>query len=180
MMNSVMPPRRPIVLKTSRDTLMLLGAASALTFGIAYSVHSHPAPVASERPASVGASGQWAGQLAELSPNQAAAPASTEPLSSAALTVPKAAMALPVAPRSVASPAKPRTCDGGPCPPQAKASTSPVSAASTRRTVSATTSTRVREASLVERLNPFTHLPDAVRRPIASAGDTIAGWVKRF
>ena len=103
-MSSVLPPRRPIVLKASRDTLLLLAAAGAMTLAIAYSVHNHPL---SDGPGTEQvADGEWTGQLADLSPNQAATPAPAEPLTSDALTVPKAAMALPAAPKAT-PPAKP-------------------------------------------------------------------------
>ncbi len=177
-MNSVIPPRRPIVLKASRDTLVLLAAAGAMTLALAYSVHNRPV---AEGPSTTQASaGEWAGQLAELPPTQAAAPAQTEPLSSDALTVPKAAMALPIAPRA-ALPAKPRTCDSAPCPLPAKttaAAGTPM--ALPRRATNPSAPARLREASLVDKLNPLNHLPAAVTRPFASASDTIVGWVKRF
>ena len=97
-MSPVLPPRRPFVLKASRDTLMLLVAAGAMTLAIAYSVHNRPAlqsPVAEQT-----AVGQWAGQLADLTPQQTTSSAQAEPLSSDALTLPKAAMALPAAPKN--------------------------------------------------------------------------------
>ena len=109
-MSVVPPPRRPIVLKASRDTLVLLAAASAVTLAIGSSVRSHSAAPQDPHAQQVVA-GEWAGQLAELSPDQTTAPTPVEPLTSDALTVPKAAMALPLAPRP-ALPAKPRACDG--------------------------------------------------------------------
>ena len=176
-MSPVLPPRRPIVLKASRDTLVLLAAAGTMTLAIAYSVHNRP--VSESQGTEQVAAGEWAGQLADLSPSQAAAPAPAEPLSSDALTVPKAAMALPVAPRPALS-ARPRACDGTPCPPSVKAASGAAAAPTLRRQAVAALPARVREASLVERLNPLNHLPAAVTQPFASAGDTIAGWVKRF
>lgn len=172
---SAVPPRRPIVLKASRDTLVLLAGATALTLAIGYSVHSRPTPDPAVTTVEQTAAGEWAGQLAGLPP--AAKPNPSEPLSSAALTVPKAAMALPAPPRAAppaaATAVKPRLCDGTACPP-AKLAAAP--AAAVRRPAPAP----VREASLMERLNPLNHLPDMVKRPFASAGDTIAGWAKRF
>lgn len=176
-MSSVLPPRRPIVLKASRDTVVLLAAVGAMTLALAYSVHNRPAPA----PPAQTTAGEWAGQLAELPSPQAAAPAPAEPLSSDALTVPKAAMALPVPPRTPAAvvAAKPRACDGAPCPalPAAKTAAA-LPAAPSRRP--AAPPAPLREATLVETLNPLNHLPAVVTRPFASAGDTIAAWVKRF
>ncbi len=172
---SAVPPRRPVVLKASRDTLVLLAGATALTLAIGYSVHSRPATDTAFATAELTAAGGWAGQLAELSP--AAKPNLGEPLSSAALTVPKAAMTLPVPPRiassTTAAAVKPRLCDGPACPP-AKPAAAP--GAAVRRPATPA----LREASLMERLNPLNHLPDMVKRPFASAGDTIVGWAKRF
>ena len=192
-MSPVVPPRRPIVLKTSRDTLVLLAAASAMALAIGYSVHNHTVSD-DPQPIEQTVAGEWAGQLAALAPTETAAPAPA-PLSSDALTLPKAAMALPVSPRPTANAVKPRLCDGVPCPPAAKASTTaaavpgglPTAAApgQTHRPAVATRPHSVREAGLMERLNPLNHLPDVrlpdvVRRPFASAGETIVGWVKRF
>ena len=178
-MSSVPPPHRPFVLKTSRDTLMLLAAAGAMTLALAYSVHNRPAPDASQgQTTDQAAAGEWAGQLAELTPNQAIASAPAETLSSAALTIPSAAMALPVAPKSAV--AKPRPCEGTACPTVAKLATVPVPARRAVASAAPASSKPVREASLLTRLNPLNRLPDMVKRPFASAGDTIAGWVSRF
>ena len=174
-MSSVVPPRRTIVLKADRDTLMLLAAASGLALAIGYSVHSHPAPQ-DQGQAIEQAAGEWAGRLAELPPPAAINPA-VEPLSSDALTVPKAAMALPVAPRPAAS-AKLRICDGALCPAAAKVATN--AAPAPIRRPAAPRAHPLREASLMDRLNPLNHLPEVVTRPFASAGDTITSWVKRF
>ena len=176
-MSSVLPPRRPIVLKASRDTLVLLAAVGAMTLAIAYSVHNHPA--AGGPSTEQVAVGEWAGQLADLSPSPVAAPAPSEPLSSDALTLPKTAMALPAIPKAVTS-TKPRICDGVSCPTIAKTIAGNAAVAPPRRIAAAAPPARLREASLVEKLNPLNHLPAAVTRPFASASDTIVGWVKRF
>ena len=176
-MSSELPPRRPIVLKASRDTLVLLAAAGAMTLAIAYSVHNHPAAEGPNMAQVTG--GEWAGQLAELSPNAVAAPAPSEPLSSDALTLPKAAMALPTPPKAVTS-TKSRTCDGVSCPATSKTIAANAAVAPPRRIAAAAPPAPLREASLVEKLNPLNHLPAAVTRPFASASDTIVGWVKRF
>ena len=191
-MSSVLPPRRSIVLKANRDTLVLIAAASAMTLAIAYSVHTRPAPATLQRQTGgttteQAAAGEWAGQLADLSPSQVASTTPAERLSTAALTVDKAAMALPAAPRPAAVLlAKPRICDGAPCPPPAKAAVAGTAApalgaaAATPPRHPSAGAPPAREASLVEKLNPLNHLPEMVKRPFASAGDTIAGWIRRF
>ena len=192
-MSSVLPPRRTIVLKASRDTLVLTVAAGAMTLAIAYSVHTRPAPATLQGQnggtAEQAAAGEWAGQLADLSSNQGTLTTPTERMSTATLTVDKAAMALPAAPRPVpALSTKPRTCDGSPCLPSTKAATTGSTTIAVAPALGvATTSLRrapavaaARQASLVEKLNPLNHLPEMVKRPFASAGDTIAGWVKLF
>ncbi len=83
-MSSVLPPRRPIVLKASRDTLVLLAAAGAMTLAIAYSVHNRPVAEGPSTAQARRASGP--GSSPSSPPTQAAAPAPTEPLSSDALT----------------------------------------------------------------------------------------------
>ncbi len=184
-MRPVLPPRRSIILKANRDTLVLIAAAGAMTLAIANSVHTRPAPATLQgqtggTTTEQAAAGEWAGQLADLTPNQVASTAPAEPLSTAALTLDKAAMALPASPRPApALPSKPRICDGAPCPPPVKAAAAGTAAAAPPRHPPAVTPP-AREASLVEKLNPLNHLPEMVKRPFASAGDTIAGWVKRF
>lgn len=176
-MSSVPPPRRPVVLKASRDTLMLLAAAGAATLALAYSVHNRPAPDAPQgQTTEQAAAGEWAGQLAELSPTQAVAPEPAEPLSSAALTVPSAAMALPAPPKTAA---KTRSCEGAACA-IAKPAAVPMPARRAQASAAPASPKPVREASLLARLNPLNRLPDMVKRPFASAGNTIAGWVSRF
>lgn len=181
-MSSLVPPRRTIVLKTSRDTLVLLAAASAMALAIGYSVHNRPPADATPASEQV-AAGEWTGQLASLAPSEAAKTAPAEPLSSDALTVPKAAMALPAPPRPATAPAKPRLCDGLPCPPPARtaaAATVIGAPAPARKPTGATHPQPIREAGLMDRLNPLNHIPDMVKRPFASAGDTIVGWVRHF
>ena len=178
-MTTVPPPRRPVVFKANRDTLVLLAAATAMTLALGYSVHNHPPVESRDRAAEPPAVGEWAGELADLSPSQTTVAAPAEPLSSDALTLPKAAMALPVAPRPPA-PAKPRSCDGVPCPSPAKVAAVSSTTPPARQPAPAVHPAQVREATLVERLNPLNHLPEVVTRPFAVAGDTIVGWVKRF
>ena len=91
---------KSIVIRTSRETLGLVAAATAMTFAISYAVHSkHDAQVAAQASIQVALVAEdatpqedWAGHLAEVTP--AAAPTPTEPMTSASLTVPKAQLAL--------------------------------------------------------------------------------------
>ena len=177
-MSSVVPPRRPFVLKASRDTLVLLAAATGLALAIGYSAHNRPMPDIAKQATEQAVAGEWTGQLAALAPTDATATAPSEPLSSDALTVPKAAMALPTPPRP-ATP-KPRPCDGASCPTPARTAGAVTATPTPNRRAPAPHLQPVREASLMERINPLNHLPDVVKRPFASAGDTIAGWVRRF
>ena len=178
---------KPIVIRTSRETLGLVVAASAVACALAGAVHSkHDTQTAAAAPvqqvASVAqdASPQevWAGHLAELTP--AAAPTPAEPMTSASLTVPKAQLALPL-PMVPKSPAKPRPCvEPQPCALKALAA-SPQAAA--RRQAIAAEKAQAREhRSLIGMLNPLNHLPDmaTVSRPFTYAGGAVSGWFKRL
>lgn len=173
---SVVPPRRFVTLKADRDTLWLLVAASGMTLALAYAVHNRPAAaVASMEQVAIE---RWAGELASPQPSGAASPATPEPLSSAALVVPKAAMVLPAVPAITVAPfpARLRPCERAPCGAPVKVAAA-VPAPAQR---AATPSRPTREASLADTLNPLNHIPDLVKRPFVTAGDTIAGWVRRF
>ena len=179
---------KTIVIRTSRDTLGLVVAATAMTFAMAYAVHSkHEAEAAAQAPAqpitlvAQDASPQevWAGHLAELTP--AAAPTPSEPMTSASLTVPKAQLALPMVPKTLP---KPRPCiEPQPCALKTLAAAS--SPALTHHQV-ATPAEKAPAAranhSLVGMLNPLNHLPDmsTVGRPFTYAGGAVAGWFKRL
>ncbi|MCX8254425.1 MAG: hypothetical protein OTI36_10630, partial [Beijerinckiaceae bacterium] len=106
---------KSIVIRTSRETLGLVAAATAMTFAMSYAVHSkHDAQVAAQASSQVALVAEdatpqedWAGHLAEVTP--AAAPTPAEPMTSASLTVPKAQLALPSAMGPKVTP-KPRPC----------------------------------------------------------------------
>ena len=154
---------RTIVIKANRETIGLVLAASAMTFAIAYSVHSKPTPVATQAQQQ-----DWAGDLAELAPQKLA---STESMSSADLVVPNAQLALPSVPVKQATK---RGCDEPclkvPVPPRRE----------TAREVSPILAPRTKEPSLLTRLNPLNHVPKVVKQPFNYAGDMVSGWIKRF
>ena len=169
---------KKVVIRTSRDTLGLVVAASAMTFALSYAVHSkHDAPSPVSAPQVQEATTQpqedWAGHLADLS--AAPAPAPIEPMTSASLTVPKSQLALPTAPKLVAKP--PRPCAEAPC----AVKTAAVAAAKHQVATAGDSPRREQQRSLIGMLNPLNHLPDmsAVGRPFTYAGGTVAGWFKR-
>ena len=177
MANIVGTPKK-VVIRTSRETLGLVVAATAMTFALSYAVHSkHDAPAPVAAPATQEAAlprQDWAGHLAEVSP--AVAPAPSEPMTSASLTVPKAQLALPAVPKLVA---KPRPCPESPCAVKA----APSAAAGKRQVAAAGEQPRHEpKKSLIGMLNPLNHLPDmsAVGRPFTYAGGAVTGWFKRL
>ena len=179
---------RKIVIRTSRDTLGLLAAATAMTFALSYAVHSkHDPLVAAPAPVAQDASPRqdWAGGLAELTP--AVAPTPAEPMTSASLTVPKSQLALPTVPKPVA---KPRPCLDPQCAAKAASASASSASASSAMASSATphhlaaTQDRHQHDSkgMIGMLNPLNHLPDmsVVARPFTYAGGAVTGWFKRL
>ena len=156
------PTSKTYVVKTNRETIGLVTVACAMTFALAYAVHSRPVP--SVPPVNQ----EWTGQLADL-----AVPTTIvkEPLRSADLVVPQSQLALPAMP---AKPVVKRGCDEPcpktPLPPRRDAvkAIAPIHVAAQKDTGFLTT------------LNPLNHVPDAVTRPFSYAGDVVAGWIKRF
>lgn len=167
---------RKVVLRTSRETLLLVAGACGLTFAIAYAVHSRPLQtIAAPQPTEQQA---WAGQLADIGTSTPAKRV-TEPLTSASLTVPKSQLALPAAAK--VSVVKPRSCENGSsCAPKATAA----SLASTRPAAAGTAilppNRKIEETGVMARLNPLNHVPDVVRKPFVVAGEAVSGWLKRF
>ena len=175
--------RRTVVIKASRDTLLLVASAVSATLAISYAVHNRPAPMAVAGPVPV--QREWAGTLADV----ASQPPSAQPpetLTSASLVVPSAALSLPKDPSRPAS-LKARACDpaclaktGTPLPvPPARQKPAVVETVSVQTPPPAPTPTKD-SGSLVGRLNPFNHLPDSVRHPFDYAGSTVTGWIKRL
>lgn len=176
---------KSIVIRTSRETLGLVAAATAMTFAMSYAVHSkHDAQVAAQASSQVALVAEdatpqedWAGHLAEVTP--AAAPTPAEPMTSASLTVPKAQLALPSAMGPKVTP-KPRPCvEPQPCALKALAATStPVR----RQAAAAAAEKQHPHRSLVGMLNPLNHLPDMsmVSRPFTYAGGAVSSWFKRL
>ena len=177
---------KKVVIRTSRDTLGLVVAATAMTFALSYVVHSKhdaavlasasapgPAATLQSQDASAQPKQDWAGHLADLS--AAPAPATGEPMTSASLTVPKSQLALPAVPKPVI---KPRPCPEAPCVAK------PASAAAAKRQVASAGELPKHEQnnSLIGLLNPLNHLPDmsAVGRPFTYAGGAVTGWFKRL
>ena len=185
-MSNLASASRTVVIRASRDTLSLVAAASAMTFALAYAIHTKhdrliPAPLPALETRAPEPQQDWAGHLAELAPATAAAP--SEPMSSAALVVPKAQLALPPLPKASTKSMRPCPPDAS-CVPIAKAPTSSP-AAPPRRLVAAADKANAADKpgkTLVGMLNPLNHLPDmtAVGRPFASAGGAVAGWFKRL
>ncbi len=183
---------KTIVIRTSRDTLGLVVAATAMTFAMAYAVHSkHDAQISAQAAAQAPAQQSalvaqdaspqevWAGHLAELTP--AAAPTPAEPMTSASLTVPKAQLALPMVPKTLP---KPRPClEPQPCAVKTLAAASSL-VLTHHQIASAADRAQAARAnhSLVGMLNPLNHVPDmsAVGRPFTYAGGAVAGWFKRL
>ncbi len=179
---------KTIVIRTSRETLGLVVAATAVTFALATAVHSKheadisaPAPLQQVELAAPEASPQedWAGHLADVTP--AAAPAPAEPMTSASLTVPKAQLALPMVPKTLP---KQRPCvEPQSCALKALAAASSSQAAGHRQAMAAERAQAAREHhSLIGMLNPLNHLPDmaTVSRPFTYAGGAVTGWFKRL
>ena len=183
---------KTIVIRTSRDTLGLVIAATAVTFAMAYAVHSkHDALASAQAPAQQIAHGAqelaqdaspqevWAGHLTEVTP--AAAPTPAEPMTSASLTVPKAQLALPTVPKALP---KLRPCvEPQPCALKALAASSSPALAHHQVATAADRAQAAREHhNLIGMLNPLNHLPDmtTVGRPFTYAGGAVAGWFKRL
>ena len=169
---------KTIVIRTSRETLGLVVAATAMTFALSYAVHSkHDSPVAAAAPPTreaVAPLQEWAGHLAEVAP--AATPAPSEPMTSASLTVPKSQLALPATPKLVA---KPRPCPEAPC----AVKTASVPTAAKRQVAVVGEQPRGEpKTSMIGMLNPLNHLPDmsVVGKPFTYAGGTVVGWFKRL
>ena len=187
-MASIASVSKTIVIRTSRETLWLVAAATAVTFAMAYAVHSkHDAQVAAPAAAPAALIAQdatpqedWAGHLAEVTP--AGTPTPAEPMTSASLTVPKAQLALPMSmvPRVAA---RPRPCfEPQPCALKTLSASStqapPHRQAAGEEKAPATRPHR----SLVGMLNPLNHLPDmsTVSRPFTYAGGAVSNWFKRL
>ncbi len=155
---------KTFIIKANRDTIGLVAAACAVTFALAYAVHSRPLPATPVHQQQQG----WTGDLADLGTRDAASP---EPLRSADLVVPQAQLALPAMPaKPIARKGCDEPCLKAPLPPR-------------RETVRAGTPIREaahKDAPLLSRLNPLNHVPDVVTRPFTYAGDMVSGWIKRF
>ena len=184
-MSNIVSASKTVVIRTRRDTLGLVVAASALTFALAFSVHTKrdrlPLPPAQETqlqlaPPTAPEQQDWAGHLAELKSEVPTAP--SEPLSSAALVVPKSQLALPPAPRAARST---RACADGPCSTIARTPTAPTRRPMVAADAKGDQPTKPKK-SLLGMLNPLNHLPDVsvVSRPFTYAGGTVAGWFKRL
>ena len=182
----ILPTRRIVVLRASRDTLTLIACTIGVTLALAYAVRQHPASVAATPAPALQV---WAGQLAEVSPDPAV-PLRPEPMTSESMVVPKAAMVLPPA-QPLPHPPGRTPCDGAAC--SAKVSGVPVPPA--RQRVAALDPAaapklgaepaqparppRDKRIGLSD-LNPLHHLPDAVRKPFSYAGNKISGWIDWF
>ncbi len=179
------PPRRVVTIKANRETLLLVASAVAMAFALSYAVRQRPAvPTLAAAPQHV-----WVGQLPEIAPvNTVAQPA--EPITSASLVVSPAALTSPTPPSSRPAIApKPRSCDTTPCPQASKPPSLPQLPAPTAKQ----SGTQVSDSrpvpsrtghddkpSLMGKLNPLNHIPDAMRQSIDYAGDTLSSWMKRL
>jgi hypothetical protein len=172
---------RTVVIKAKRETVLLLVAASSLTFALAYAIHSkpeadlHPVEQVQQKPAPQ----IWAGQLASLAPDHVPSPAA-EPMSSASLVVPKSQLSLPVV-AVVRPPARVRACDDASCAAKTPLPVRPVRAQAAA-TQSAAVARTPGKQGLMATLNPLNHLPDAttLKRPFSYASDTVSGWFHRL
>ena len=173
---------RTVVLKAKRETVLLVCAATSLTFALAYAIHSKPEAdphPATEQVLQKPVGQVWAGQLASLAPD-GVAPSAAEPMSSASLVVPKSQLSLPSV-VVVRSPVRPRTCEETPCATKAPLPVRPLR----NQAAAAQPTDPVRQANrpgLMATLNPLNHLPDAttLRRPFSYASDTVSGWFHRL
>ena len=175
--------RRTVVIKASRDTLLLVACAVSATLALSYAVHTRPAAITV---AEVATPQQvWVGALSDVT-TQTKPVQPTETLTSASLVVPPAALSLPKEP-SRTMPQKPRACDLAPCSTKATASLplppvrqKPASIESVSVQTTPAPTPAKDDGSLAGRLNPFNHLPDAVRHPFDYAGSAVSGWIKRL
>ncbi len=154
-------------MKANRETIVLIAVACAMTFAL--SRHAGTPEVAAEKPAAAVVPDQvWTGRLAEVAPAASVPP--REPMSSASLVVPKSALALPATPRK--TPVKVAV----PVPPTRTQMAGNTQAASVEPDRSS------HEDGLLHSINPMNHLPDmsSVGRPLAYAGETVAGWFRHF
>jgi hypothetical protein len=179
------PVDRPgtIVLKTRRDTLALVVAATAVTFALASTVHSRHPVLGSAPPE------RWTGELADVAPAVRATNETREILTSASLVVPKADLSLPSVP--VRALVRLRGCDGSICAPRTTVPTpvprpvleasNPPAAAPPDLPAPMTPMHRAKTTFLA-RLNPMRHMPDlsTFRRPFTVAGNAVSGWFGRF
>ena len=171
--------RRTVVIKASRDTLLLVACAVAATLALSYAVHTRPAPVPVAEVAPV--KQQWTGSLADVTSPRTSVPSET--MTSASLVVPTSALSLPKEPPRTA-PQKTKACDSTLCV-AASVVQPPLPLARQRLVV--VDNVGVQPAMPVRdkdgfggRLNPLNHLPDAVRHPFDYAGSTVTGWIKRL
>ena len=199
---------RSVTIKTSRETIALALAACAVTFALAYVVHSRSdaaktgvEPVAQSSPsiravpamglAAQGAPAQgapaqgapaqeWTGHLADVGPAAAVAPG--EPMTSASLVV--SPSQLPPVTGPTRSTVK-RVCEGASCtakPSVPSAAPSPPSRP--LQTIAGPAPVVVRAAApengWAATINPLKHLPDAasLKQPFTYVGDKVAGWFK--
>lgn len=162
-------------MRASRETIVLIAVAGAMTFVLARHAGTVAPSAAESRTAQAPSAAPaeprkvWTGELAQVTPATVATP--VEPMSSASLVVPKSALALPATPRKAAT-----KVAVTPAPPVR------VQVASNTLVVASRATEAPRDSSLLHALNPMNHLPDlsTIRRPFASAGETISGWMRHF
>ena len=176
-MNPIPPTRRVVVLRASRDTLVLIACTVGVTLALSHAVRHRPAP-APEAQQQV-----WAGQLAGVSPD---AGGKAEPMTSESMVVPKATLALPIPPKTGG---KTQPCDAPPCqikaavpvpPTRQKLAMADPAPAQPARPADATQPKDHDKRFGLSDLNPMRHLPDAVRKPFNYAGTKISGWIDWF
>lgn len=170
---------RHIVLKARLETVLIAIVAGGLVLGVAYTGRSRsPEPVQSDPGAAEPGKPDWTGKLADLGPDQTP---KMQPLTSASLVVPKSTLALPAKTKAAAK-STPKPCADEAC--DAAKATAPTVAGREKDKVVASANrepaAKAPSGDLLKRLNPLNHIPDAVRRPFALAGDTVSGWIKHF
>lgn len=173
------PSTKTFVLRARRETVTLVATVTAATFALSFAIHSHrPANRPDAPPLQA-----WTGELADIKATEFV-PSDAAPITSASLVVPKSQFALPDS--RVRALVRLHGCDGSLCTSRTAATPPPPRrpvVSGIEITAQAFRPVTHREKpSLIARLNPLNHLPDAstLKRPFVVAGDTVTGWFKRF
>ncbi len=183
---------RSVAVKTKRDMVAPVLGLCAVTFALAYVVHSEvdtsrsglPQPgIVSARSPSVPDGGstdrgapakEWTGHLADVVP---AAGAPAEPMTSASLVVSPSQLPPVTGPGRTAGK---RACEGAPCTKAGAPVPTPPSRPATSGAVPVAANAAPQDRGWPANINPFNHLPDTatLKQPFTYVGDKVAGWFK--